>query len=57
MNKIGSDPDSIIAALEAANREKDDVIAHVIKKGAKREKELLQYIKLLNSTLYERRAL
>ena len=54
MTKIGSDPNSILAALEAANKEKDEIITLLIEKGSKREKELLQYIKLLNSLLCER---
>ena len=43
--------DSIIAALEAANKQKDDIINHIIDTGAEKEKQLLNKIRYLKSVI------
>ena len=47
--------DSIIAALEAANKEKDAVIAHIIDTGTEKEKQLLNEIRYLKSIILKGR--
>ena len=46
--------DSIIAALEAANKQKDDIINHIIDTGAEREKQLLNEIRYLKNIIWEK---
>ena len=55
MNKIGNNPSNVIAALEAANREKDGLITHVVERAVKRETELLNEIRYLKSVILKGR--
>ena len=49
------DKDSIIAALEMANKEKDSIITHVIEKSSRKERELLNEIRYLQSVILKER--
>jgi len=47
--------DSVIAALEAANKGKDAVIDHIINTGAEKEKQLLNEIRYLKGVILKER--